>query len=54
MHIGANDVLLAARIDLADGLTSAAVEQLSTSIETEIQHRWPVVTQVFLDPTARR
>jgi cation diffusion facilitator family transporter len=51
MHIGANDVLLAARVDLADGLSSAAIEALSSDVDAEIQHRWPVVTQVFIDPT---
>ena len=51
MHIGANQVLLAARVDLADDLGSAEIEDISAAVDREIQHRWPVVTQVFIDAT---
>jgi cation diffusion facilitator family transporter len=51
MHIGANQLLLAARVDLADDLDSAAVEQASSDIDAEIQRRWPAVTEVFIDAT---
>jgi cation diffusion facilitator family transporter len=51
MHIGANQLLLAARVDLADDLDSVAVEQASSDIDAEIQRRWPAVTEVFLDAT---
>jgi cation diffusion facilitator family transporter len=53
MHIGANQVLLAARVDLADDLTSTDIEQLCESLDREIQQRWPAITQVFIDPTGR-
>lgn len=51
MHIGANQVLLAARVDLAQDLDSDAVERASADLDAEIQRRWPVVTQVFIDAT---
>jgi divalent metal cation (Fe/Co/Zn/Cd) transporter len=51
MHIGANQVMLAARIDLADDLDSSAVENFSLRVDREIQHRWPAISQVFIDPT---
>lgn len=51
MHLGSDEILLAARLDLADGLDSDAVEHLSTRIEREIGRRHPDVTQVFLDAT---
>ncbi len=51
MHIGANQVLLAARVDLADDLDSSVVESVSADLDAEIQRRWPVVTQVFIDAT---
>jgi cation diffusion facilitator family transporter len=51
MHIGTDEILLAARLDLADGLDSGAIEEVSTRIEREIEQRHPVVTQVFLDAT---
>jgi cation diffusion facilitator family transporter len=54
MHIGPNQLLLAARVDLADDLDSAAVEQASSDIDEEIQRRWPAVTEVFIDATRGR
>jgi cation diffusion facilitator family transporter len=51
MHIGADQVLLAARVDLADDLDSSLVESVSAELDAEIQRRWPVVTQVFIDAT---
>jgi cation diffusion facilitator family transporter len=51
MHIGTDEILLAARLDLADGLESSAIEDVSTRIERQIEQRHPEVTQVFLDAT---
>jgi cation diffusion facilitator family transporter len=51
MHIGTDEILLAARLDLAEGLDSSDIEDVSTRIEREIGHRHPDVTQVFLDAT---
>ena len=51
MHVGAEQILLAARVDLAGGLSSTDVEMASAGIDAEIQRRWPMVTQVFLDAT---
>jgi cation diffusion facilitator family transporter len=51
MHIGTDEILLATRLDLADGLDSTEIEELSTRIERRIGQRHPEVTQVFLDAT---
>ncbi len=51
MHIGADEILLATRLDLADGLTSDEIEDVSSQIERQISERHPEVTQVFLDAT---
>jgi cation diffusion facilitator family transporter len=51
MHVGANQVMLAARIDLADGMDSSTVERFSLRADREIQSRWPAVSHVFIDPT---
>ncbi|HEU0289021.1 MAG TPA: cation diffusion facilitator family transporter [Nocardioidaceae bacterium] len=51
MHIGADEILLAARLDLADGLTSDDIEDVSSHIAHTISARHPDVTQVFLDAT---
>ncbi|MDQ1615612.1 MAG: hypothetical protein QOJ60_1551 [Actinomycetota bacterium] len=51
MHIGPETVLVAARIDLDDVLSSDQVEDFSTRMEHRLAQRWPTVRQVFLDPT---
>ena len=42
------------RMDLATGLSSDKVEDLSARIDREIRLAVPSVTQVFLDATDRR
>lgn len=51
MHIGANQLLLAARVDLIDDLGSSEIEEFSLRADREIQRRWPAIVQVFIDPT---
>lgn len=51
MHLGAEDVLLAVRLDLADGLDSDDVEDVSSRIARDIRARHSDVAQVFLDAT---
>jgi cation diffusion facilitator family transporter len=51
MHIGTDEILLAARLDLADGLDSDEIEDVSSRVERQIGRRHPEVTQVFLDAT---
>ncbi|MFF7244719.1 cation diffusion facilitator family transporter [Embleya sp. NPDC008237] len=51
MRLGLHSTLLAARIDLADGLDSEAVEVMSVRLKRSIGERWPHVDQVFLDVT---
>ena len=51
MHLGPEAVLVAARLDLDDGLRAGAVEDFSGRMEAELAARWPAITQVFLDPT---
>lgn len=51
MQLGPGDVLLAVRLDLADGLDSDGVEEVSGRIRRELQQRHPELTQVFLDAT---
>lgn len=54
MHIGANEILLAAKLDLARQLSSDDVEALSADLDGQIRERWPAVHYVFLDPTGER
>jgi cation diffusion facilitator family transporter len=53
MALAPDRLLVAARIDLADGLTADQVEQASTEIEQVLRERVPTVWQVFLDATPR-
>lgn len=51
MRLGAEKLLLAARIDLDPGLDSDQVEVISGRIDRAVNERWPEVTEVFLDAT---
>jgi cation diffusion facilitator family transporter len=53
MAMGPDDLLVAARIDLADNLDSDAVERLATELERELREAVPAVKHVFLHPTHR-
>jgi cation diffusion facilitator family transporter len=53
MALAPDRLLVAARIDLADGLSTDEVEQASSEIDRELRERVPGVWQVFLDATPR-
>jgi cation diffusion facilitator family transporter len=53
MALGPATLLVAARLDLADGLDSDRIEQLSTELEGALRQAVPAVRYVFLDPTHR-
>jgi cation diffusion facilitator family transporter len=53
MAIGPNSLLVAARLNLVDGLTAERVEEVCTEIDSRIRKEVNGVTQVFLDPTSR-
>jgi cation diffusion facilitator family transporter len=54
MVLAPNALLVAARIDLSDGVDAERVESVSDEIETALREAVPDVTEVFLDATARR
>ena len=54
MYTGPRSLLVAARIDLADGLEARRVEQLANELDDRLRETVPEVDQVFLDPTPRR
>jgi divalent metal cation (Fe/Co/Zn/Cd) transporter len=54
MVLGPNSLLVAARIDMADGLDESDVEQLSDEIDDRLREVVPDVTEVFLDATTAR
>jgi cation diffusion facilitator family transporter len=51
MVLGPNSLLVAARIDFADGLDDDDVERISETIEHRLREVVPDVTEVFLDAT---
>jgi cation diffusion facilitator family transporter len=53
MALAPDRLLVAARIDLADGLSTKEVERASSEIDRELRERVPGVWQVFLDATPR-
>jgi cation diffusion facilitator family transporter len=53
MAIGPNALLVAARLDLSDGLDSDQIEELATTLDRELREAVPEVREVFIDPTAR-
>jgi divalent metal cation (Fe/Co/Zn/Cd) transporter len=52
--LGPNALLVAARIDLADGVDAGRVEEVSSEIDDRVRERVPDVTEVFLDATHAR
>jgi divalent metal cation (Fe/Co/Zn/Cd) transporter len=51
MHLGPESVLVAARVDLTDSLSSAQVEEFSERADEDLRQDFPMVSQVFLDAT---
>jgi cation diffusion facilitator family transporter len=54
MAMGPDSLLVAVRLDLADGLDSDDVEQLASRLDREIREAVPAAQHVFIDPTHRR
>jgi len=53
MYVGPKSLLVAVRLDLAEGLDSDRVEQLAEEIDGELREAEDDVSEVFLDPTPR-
>jgi cation diffusion facilitator family transporter len=54
MYVGPESLLVAARVDLADGLPAKRVEEFAAEIDAQLRDAVPTVDQVFLDPTGAR
>ena len=50
MRLGYDEVLVAARVDLAEGGSGAEFERMADRIDSGIQERYPEVRHVFLEP----
>jgi hypothetical protein len=49
MHLGPDDVLLAASVDFHDAVSSQQVEATTARLETRIQSAYPAVRRLFLE-----
>jgi cation diffusion facilitator family transporter len=52
--LGPKALLVAARVDVADGVTGDELEQAMSDVDRDIRAAVPDVTEVFLDPTPGR
>ncbi len=53
LRLGPDDVLVAARVDVADGADGDALERVADEVDQRVCEAFPEVKHVFLDPTAR-
>ncbi len=53
MHLGPDNLIVAARVALADGLSANNAEDLADRIEHRLREQVPEVSHVFIDPTPR-
>jgi cation diffusion facilitator family transporter len=54
MRLSPEEVLVAARVDLADDLSPEEIELASDEIDDRVRERFPEVRHLFLDPTPDR
>ncbi|SDR04193.1 cation diffusion facilitator family transporter [Pseudovibrio sp. Tun.PSC04-5.I4] len=54
LHLGPNDVLLAASLDFEDALTAGAVEEVIFSLEDTIKRSQPLIGRVFIEVQAAK
>jgi len=54
MRLSPDEVLVAARVDLADDLTPEEIERAADEIDDLVKERFPEVRHLFLDPTPDR
>src|SRR3954452_25006674 len=54
MRLGPDDVLVAARVDVDDGVNGQDLERVADEADRRIRERYPEVRHVFLDPTTAR
>ena len=51
MQIGPEDILVAARLELADALSTSTVERVMDELQRDVHRAVGAVRQVFIDPT---
>jgi cation diffusion facilitator family transporter len=54
MHLGPEDILVAASVDFRDGLTANDVETTTTLLEDQVRSRFPEVRRLFVEVQSRK
>ena len=54
MQVGPEDILVAARLEFEDGLSTQSVEDVMDELQRNVRSAVPAVRQVFIDPTPTR
>ena len=54
MQIGPEDILVAARLELVDELSTPSIERVMDELQRDVRQAVPAVQQVFIDPTPTR
>jgi cation diffusion facilitator family transporter len=53
MRMGVQSILLCARVDFNDAVTSAQVEEACVRIENDLREEFPVLGEIFIEPVPR-
>jgi divalent metal cation (Fe/Co/Zn/Cd) transporter len=51
MHVGPDDILVAARLELDDELSTPSVERVMDELQRDVHQAVAAVRQIFIDPT---
>ena len=54
MHLGPENLIVAARVSLAGNLSSDDAENLTNQIEIRLSEQMPKMSQIFIDPTPKK
>jgi divalent metal cation (Fe/Co/Zn/Cd) transporter len=54
MHMGPDNIIVAARVALNDGLRADQAEDLADEIDRRLSEKLPLTPNVFIDPTQTR
>jgi cation diffusion facilitator family transporter len=54
MHLGPNDILVAASVDFQDGISAEEVEATTQRLETAIKDRFPDIRRLFLEAQSEK
>jgi divalent metal cation (Fe/Co/Zn/Cd) transporter len=53
MHLGPDDLLVAARVDFSGDISADDTEDLASKIDRQLTERLPMTPHVFIDPTRK-